>query len=245
MDLNPSKVPSAASTRKNKGVETITNPSDSSGRSTSDSERTNSADFGVFLNCGSHEQEVVSHPAREEKESDSERTESASFGKTPNVSYAYHFSEVDSGMLPRKGGQNNPGFQPKKDATSSDKEAHIGYNDKEEDVTCHGGKIDNGAFLPAEAEIHLPQFIKDHPNKEVDLDGWMIEIRHRIKGKGKDKYYRHRDYDHVFRSKPEVKLFLDTGMAKLSKVLRILQKRSADPRLQSSRHYSKKDIDPK
>ncbi|KAL5201849.1 hypothetical protein ABZP36_036203 [Zizania latifolia] len=207
MDMNPSKVPSAASSRKNKGVETVTNPSDSSGSSTSDSERTNTADLGAFLNCGSHEQEVESRQAREEKESDSERTENASFGKTPNVGYAYHFSEMTQ-----------------KDATCSDKEAHISYSDKEEDVTSNGGKIDNGASLLAETEIHLPQFIKDHPNKEVDPDGWTIEIRPRIKGKGKDKYYRHKDYDHVFRSKPEVKLFLDTGMAKLSKVLRILQK---------------------
>uniref|UniRef100_A0A0D3H4R6 MBD domain-containing protein n=1 Tax=Oryza barthii TaxID=65489 RepID=A0A0D3H4R6_9ORYZ len=61
----------------------------------------------------------------------------------------------------------------------------------------------------------IPEAWKVHPRKdEVDPTGWDIENHLRNDQKTKDKqYYRHKDYNHKFRSKPEVQYFLDTGKA--------------------------------
>uniref|UniRef100_A0A0E0EQC2 MBD domain-containing protein n=1 Tax=Oryza meridionalis TaxID=40149 RepID=A0A0E0EQC2_9ORYZ len=67
--------------------------------------------------------------------------------------------------------------------------------------------------------------LKVHPRKdEVDPTGWDIEIHLQNDQKTKDKHYRHKDYNHKFRSKPEVQYFLDTGkLSYRGRYLRVLE----------------------
>ncbi|PUZ61120.1 hypothetical protein GQ55_4G248500 [Panicum hallii var. hallii] len=81
-------------------------------------------------------------------------------------------------------------------------------------------------------QLPLPQWLKDYKSDIADSDGWQVEQVARADSYGrKDKYYTHRDYDHIFRSTVEVKKFLDTGEVR-GKCL--LQKKSSDPDGQSS-----------
>uniref|UniRef100_A0A0E0QP77 Uncharacterized protein n=1 Tax=Oryza rufipogon TaxID=4529 RepID=A0A0E0QP77_ORYRU len=83
---------------------------------TSNSERTVTAEFGIIVHPGGYgDQEVDSRTANHheaDSETDSERTEGASFGKIVNsFSNSRHFSYVDSELLPGKR-QKNLVFQP-------------------------------------------------------------------------------------------------------------------------------------
>ncbi|CAL5053100.1 unnamed protein product [Urochloa decumbens] len=81
--------------------------------------------------------------------------------------------------------------------------------------------------------LPLPQWlIKDYKSKVADLDGWQhMQVLRADGSERKDKYYIHRGYDHTFRSKIRVQIFIKTGEVEGKG---LLQKKSADPSGQSS-----------
>ncbi|CAN6197887.1 unnamed protein product [Urochloa humidicola] len=84
---------------------------------------------------------------------------------------------------------------------------------------------DRKEYLP------VPKWLKDYESNVADSDGWQHFQVPRQGSLAKDKYYTHRDYNNTFRSKNEVKVFLDTGEVKGKG---LLQKKSSDPCEQSS-----------
>ncbi|BAT07283.1 Os09g0289300 [Oryza sativa Japonica Group] len=201
-------------------------------KSSSESERTVTDDyFGIFVHPGHGDQEVDSRKANrheaDHSETDSERTGSAGLGKIANsAGNSHHFSDVDSGLSPEGKRQKSARFQPERILSGGNS---YGAN------SGHQRDANSGMFLlssektQAKTNKDIPESWKVHPRKhEVDPDGWVVEIHLRNDQKTKDKYYRHKDYNHKFRSKPEVKSFLDTGKVIIRKVPCILQKRSAD-----------------
>ncbi|KAF8657519.1 hypothetical protein HU200_060082 [Digitaria exilis] len=63
--------------------------------------------------------------------------------------------------------------------------------------------------------LPTPQWLKECKSEVADLDGWQHWlVRRYYPIMRKDKFYRHRDYSHTFRSKADVKHFLDTGEAR-------------------------------
>uniref|UniRef100_A0A0D3H4R0 MBD domain-containing protein n=1 Tax=Oryza barthii TaxID=65489 RepID=A0A0D3H4R0_9ORYZ len=211
MEGKPSGLPSSTG-GKGKGVPVVgANPWHSDdgcdgSKSSSESERTVTDDyFGIFV-----------HPGHDHSETDSERTGSAAFGKIANsAGNSRHFSYriLSGGSEMQTPGANSYGANSghQRDADSG---MYLSFSEKTQ----------------VQTNKDIPESWKVHPRKdEVDPDGWVVEIHLRNDQKTKDK-----DYNHKFRSKPEVEYFLDTGKVIIRKVPCILQKvpyynrRSAD-----------------
>ncbi|CAL5052616.1 unnamed protein product [Urochloa decumbens] len=79
---------------------------------------------------------------------------------------------------------------------------------------------DRKEYLP------VPKWLKDYKSNVADSDGWRHFQVPRQGSHAQDKYYTHKDYDNTFRSKNEVRHFLDTGEVKGKG---LLQKKSSDP----------------
>uniref|UniRef100_A0A0E0QP85 MBD domain-containing protein n=1 Tax=Oryza rufipogon TaxID=4529 RepID=A0A0E0QP85_ORYRU len=94
--------------------------------------------------------------------------------------------------------------------SGDDSDGSNSISDSERTVTA-----DFRIFVCILVVMVIRRWILVHPRKdEVDPTGWDIENHLRNDQKTKDKqYYRHKDYNHKFRSKPEVQYFLDTGKA--------------------------------
>uniref|UniRef100_A0A0E0FUL3 MBD domain-containing protein n=1 Tax=Oryza nivara TaxID=4536 RepID=A0A0E0FUL3_ORYNI len=238
MEGKPSGLPSSTG-GKGKGVAVVgANPWHSDdgcdgSKSSSESERTITDDyFGIFVHPGHGDQEVDSLKANrheaDHSETDSERTGSAGFGKIANsAGNSRHFSDVDSGLSPKEKRQKSERFQPERILSGGSEMQTPGANSYGAN-SGHQRDADSGMFLSfsektqVQTNKDIPESWKVHPRKdEVDPDGWVVEIHLRNDQKTKDKYYRHKDYNHKFRSKPEVEYFLNTGKRSADVLVRL------------------------
>uniref|UniRef100_A0A0E0LZD8 MBD domain-containing protein n=1 Tax=Oryza punctata TaxID=4537 RepID=A0A0E0LZD8_ORYPU len=244
MDGKPSGLPSSSG-GKGKGVAIVgANPwysddgSDGS-KSSSESERTVTDDFRIFVHSGHGDQEVDSRKANrheENSETNSERTEGVGFGKIANSTRnSRHLSDADSGLRPAEKKQKSARFQPEILTMVIYSQRILSGDNSYGANSGHRQDADSGMLMWSSGKKQvkdnkdIPESWKVHPRKdEVDPKGWDVEIYLRNDLKTKDKYYRHKDYNHKFRSKREVQYFLDTGKVIVRKVPCILQKRSAD-----------------
>ncbi|CAL5048034.1 unnamed protein product [Urochloa decumbens] len=210
----------------------------------SDSERTASEDYSGR----------IASPLRGEDEtSDSERT--ASFGHIPSEEYG-HVMEAVSGYGKAGAGdqdaqeiireQGKRGLLKILSPTNNKLVRGISdgnvvpKNTKMDGETGSKILLTNTKMLAPQPRVKnkkeylpLPQWlIKDYKSKVADLDGWQhMQVLRADGSERKDKYYIHRDYDHTFRSKIRVQIFIKTGEVEGKG---LLQKKSADPSGQSS-----------
>ncbi|CAL5043090.1 unnamed protein product [Urochloa decumbens] len=213
------------------------NPSGSS----DDSKKTVSANLGIpNFGCDDQEDEVdscrvVSPVGEEDGTSDSERT--VSFKGIPCDAYG-DVMEADSGQCKAEASVLYKGLlkmlPENKVVRGTDDSSILSKKSETEGVTSDGNILltdtkmvialprvqDRKEYLP------VPKWLKDYKSNVADSDGWRYFQVPRQGSHAKDKYYTHRDYDNTFRSKNEVRHFLDTGEVKGKG---LLQKKSSGP----------------